>query len=175
MTLAAPSPSPFSFAAVQQIPAHDRRDIPHAPSPTSYVCVSSSDSDSDSPSYCSQPDAGRQEGSPTSRSRVSSDASVHFSRAALRGSLKGTSREGKTAASKPQRVEDLPVLKDAESFQSLSGKAVKADEVDGQGSAKYEELIVRVQELEQEVAALRAAAAAAAVDRTEVDRAGSNR
>ena len=98
--------------------------------------------------------------------------------------------QGNTAASKskpPQRVKELPVLKDAESFERLAGKAVEADEVDGQESAKHAELIGRVQELEQEVAALRAAAAtavavaaaaaaaaaAATEDPTDVDTAGS--
>lgn len=82
-----------------------------------------------------------------------------------------------TSKAKPQRMKELPVLKDAASFQSLAGLPVpdKADMVvDGQESAKNAELVSRIQELEEEVAALRAAAAAAAAATAAVTVAATN-
>lgn len=131
---------------LKQMPSHHSAGTPYAPSPAPYVYVSSSDSSPDSP----------RAAQPTRGERV---APVHFPSADQVDWAEPTVQN--TAAGLP-RVGSLLTPEDAATDESLSDDSTNADAPDAQSVGDTAGLLRRIRELEEEVAALQAAAAASA-------------
>lgn len=167
----------------RQLPKHNRGDTQHAPFLTSYVYVSSSDSDTDD--FTSTKTAGE---APLARRRTSlqerRQGSLHFPSAEEGNRVAGWA-EVQGAAAQPRRTGswlglDGLFIDEAVAAEGLSGGSVSSAQVDvdvsvergrSQDAHTAGHLRRRVRELEQEVAALRAAATAAATGSVEVARA----
>lgn len=146
------------------MPAHEHKEVSRAPSPKSYVYVSSSESESCSPPFSppSSPPSpsplgnGGGQGAPPSRtpSRLSRAASIYFPSTEEREEC--IERSG---SSLQPSVEPLAVV--GEGGSTLDGSTAKVREHDLAAAPSNEQLMRRVHELERELEALKIATASA--------------
>lgn len=147
------------------MPIHEQPGVSRAPSPKSYVYVSSSESDTGSPSQSpssswSSPAVNREKNSPSrTPSRLYRDASAFFPDTEEECTIDRSGSRPPYASTEPPPEEDRGASVPAGSGSSIS-ELSEIEELNATPSNA--ELLRRVQELEEELATLRAATAAAA-------------
>lgn len=153
------------------MPTHELTEVSRAPSPKSYVYVSSSESETYSPplSPLSSPPSpsplplanGEGEGQTTSRlpSRLSQEARIYFPSA----EDSGDDQECTESIGSPwqQASSEPPVPVEGKGPTAVDGSTAKAREDEPQASSNNEELVRRVKQLERELEALKAATSSA--------------